>query len=201
MKKNLSTIEEWVVSFEDTEVWEDVVGFEGKYQVSNLGNVRSIRREVVYKNGKIGHFCGRVLKPINRHGYHCVHLYSQGMCVTALIHRLVCQAFSDDFKVAQQANDKIKHKNGIKTDNRIVNLDYVEASNIKNRKNAILTKQQVIFIRRHYDKNNKYYNKKALSLMFAVHVNTIIAVINNKTWKNIEVVLTENDYVMNKYGY
>jgi len=80
------------------EVWKPVVGFEGYYEVSNLGRVRSIDRIVIQK-GKAGlqrhTYRGKILYPVicgqaNRHG---VHLYKNGKHHPKLIARIVAEAF------------------------------------------------------------------------------------------------------------
>ena len=45
------------------EIWKDIKGYEGRYQVSNLGNVKSLDREIVYSNGKVYKQKGHKLKP------------------------------------------------------------------------------------------------------------------------------------------
>lgn len=96
------------------EIWRDIKGYENKYQISNLGNVRSLSRTIVRKNGKKQTFKSRVLKPCkNNKGYYLVSL--DGKLYT--IHRLVVENFMNNLVV--------NHKNGIKTDNRIENLELI----------------------------------------------------------------------------
>lgn len=94
------------------EIWKDIVGFEGKYMVSNLGNVKSLS----YRKTGGEH----LLKPrINRGGYLQVNLYKDGLKKNYRIHRLVCQAFLDDYSEDLVVN----HIDGCKTNNSLDNLE------------------------------------------------------------------------------
>lgn len=97
------------------EIWKDITGYEGKYQVSNLGNVKSLN----YRgNGK-----ERILKPrpVSSTGYLAVTLSNSDTQKTLKVHRLVAQAFIEN------PNNKpcVDHINTNKTDNRADNLRWV----------------------------------------------------------------------------
>ena len=106
------------------EVWKDVKGYEGQYIVSNLGNVRSLDRYVnTYHGPRIT--LGQLLKQQKgRDGYNRVALCAHGFHKFCLVHRLVAEAFIPSPKTKPYIN----HKNGIKTDNRVENLEWVSAS-------------------------------------------------------------------------
>jgi hypothetical protein len=105
-----------------TEVWRDVIGYEGMYQVSDHGRIRSL------KFGK-----ERILKPDkHKDGYLIVNLYKDKIS-KYLIHRLVCLNFLDN----PENKEQINHINGIKTDNRLINLEWVTPS--ENIKHAVET--------------------------------------------------------------
>lgn len=90
------------------EIWKDVPGYEGHYQVSNLGSVRSLWF------GK-----ERVLRLLlNRGGYYYVGLQKGGARKANKVHRLVMIAF------VGESDLDVNHKNGVKTDNRLENLEY-----------------------------------------------------------------------------
>jgi len=90
------------------EIWKDVDEFE-KYQVSNLGEVRCL------KFGK-----EKILKPsINKYGYKQVIILKNKKRMTLTIHRLVASAYLGISKL------HVNHINGIETDNRLENLEYV----------------------------------------------------------------------------
>lgn len=108
---------------EGTEVWKDVFGFEGIYQVSNLGHVRSIAREVT--NNVATYFVNeKILKDSkSANGYLKVDLYANGKRKTCYVHRLVAQAFLPNPEELTYVN----HKNEVKADNRLSNLEWCTA--------------------------------------------------------------------------
>ena len=93
------------------EVWKDIPEYEGVYQVSNLGRVKSLN----YNREGIE----RVLKPSpNNYGHYQVNLYRGGARKMNSVHRLVMLAFIGESDL------EVNHINGIKTDNRLENLEY-----------------------------------------------------------------------------
>ncbi len=98
------------------EEWKDVVGYEGKYKVSNLGRVISLARKNRTKD--------RILPGIlSNDGYLMVKLCSAPNPVNKIgIHRIVGIAFLSESRTKEKVF--INHKNGIKTDNRVENLEW-----------------------------------------------------------------------------
>ncbi|MBZ0291883.1 MAG: NUMOD4 motif-containing HNH endonuclease [Anaerolineae bacterium] len=93
--------------------WRDVPGYEELYQVSSDGQVKRLAGERCHKE--------RLLKPAQyRNGYTFVTLSKAGKTRSIQIHQLVCWAF-----VGEQGDFWVNHKNGIKDDNRLENLEYV----------------------------------------------------------------------------
>lgn len=101
--------------------WKNIPGYEGIYQASNLGDVRSIPFERADKTGRISHYAGKILKQHknSRNGYMYVHLLGKAHSV----HRLVLSAFTGN-----RAGMDVNHLNGNKEDNRIENLEWCSRS-------------------------------------------------------------------------
>lgn len=100
------------------EVWKDIDGYEGLYQISNLGNVKSLPRKKTIKQE-------RILKPkLNKNGYLEVALCKNSNYKMCRVHKLVAKSFLNNPKNKTQVN----HKNGIKIDNEVSNLEYCTPS-------------------------------------------------------------------------
>jgi predicted XRE-type DNA-binding protein len=111
---------------EESEMWKPVVGYEGFYEVSNRGRVRSARETRATK-------IGRILKPSPIFGYLYVVLARHGTARSTRVHRLVAHAFIG----AKPDGLQINHKDGNKQNNCASNLEYVTAQ--RNTQHAIET--------------------------------------------------------------
>ena len=106
--------------------WIKVDGYEDKYEVNNIGEARSIPRK--YKNSlgrnrEIKEY--KILSPItDKDGYKIVGLCSKAKVKLFRLHRLIAMAFLKHHKKSRRY---INHKNGIKSDNRVENLEWVTA--------------------------------------------------------------------------
>lgn len=107
------------------EQWKQISGYEGFYEVSNLGRVRSVRRTFTRSDGKVKTFQGKILSPGKKtNGYLFVGFSRIGKRKAHHIHRLVASAFIPN------PEDKpfVNHKNLDKSDNRASNLEWVTHS-------------------------------------------------------------------------
>ncbi|WP_442972456.1 NUMOD4 motif-containing HNH endonuclease [Rhodococcus sp. BH5] len=96
--------------------WRAVVGYEGIYEVSDLGEVRSVSRTDARGHRRTGRL--RVAYPSVSSGHLTVTLYKRGRRSTKFVHRLVIEAFTGPRPDGMEAC----HNNGVRTDNRASNL-------------------------------------------------------------------------------
>lgn len=106
------------------EVWKDIPGYEGLYQVSNYGNVRSLNYNKQIGNVK------ELKQKLRSNGYLEVHLSKDSKRKYFLVHRLVAEAFLENPYLLPQVN----HIDGNKSNNYVSNLEYV--TNSENQKHA-----------------------------------------------------------------
>ena len=95
------------------ESWLPIVGYDGKYEVSDFGRVKSFAR---YKDGRI------MKLTIDKDGYITVNLCNNGVKILK-VHRLVLQTFLPIEEIKE-----VNHKNHIKSDNRLENLEWCNHS-------------------------------------------------------------------------
>lgn len=104
------------------EIWKPVVGYEGLYEVSNFGRVRSVDHYVHHYRGGLKVVRGRILKPsFSGTGYLQVRLGAKSN--NHLVHRLVAEAFIPNPDNLPQVN----HKDEDKTNNCVENLEWCSA--------------------------------------------------------------------------
>ena len=163
------------------EIWKDIEGYEGLYEVSNLGRVRSLW------NGKI-----KILKPwISGTGYLQITLYKDNRRENIFVHKLVCEGFIPK----DSDRNTVNHKNGVKTDNNINNLEWASYSeNTKHayknglnknkgesHKSAKLSKLQVQEIRN----TNWKIPQREIASKFNIGTRHLRHILANKSWRDI----------------
>ena len=181
-------------SDEINEIWKPVKGYEGIYEVSNLGRVKSLPRLKYcgHKNSKPQKVHERILTShVDRLGYVKVRLSKNGESKTSLLHRVIAEAFIDPV----EGKSEINHKDGVKANNAIENLEWSTRS--ENVKHAFLNKLKHP---KRAEENNKSklnwdsvneirdlhlggVSQKDLSIKFGVTIASINNIINYKTWK------------------
>ena len=169
------------------EVWKDILGYEGVYQVSNHGRIRSLDRYVGRR-----FFPGKIfsLNP-NRYGYVRVDLRYRGKSKSSAVHRLVAEAFLDNPNGLPQIN----HKDENKSNNHVDNLEWCTAEyNINyghrtekmshgNHFNAKVTQEQVDQIRAEYQKGVRGCGVHCLSKKYGLGKTQIRRIVQYESWK------------------
>lgn len=101
---------------QEKEVWKPIKGYEGRYEISNFGNVKSI-----------SYLCGKNVKELkpfkDKDGYLTVNLFSNGLRKTLKVHRLVAFHYIENNR--PQIALEINHKDECKTNNHYSNLEWV----------------------------------------------------------------------------
>lgn len=108
------------------EIWKDIKNYEGFYQVSNLGRIRSLDRIIIKKNkyGDISefHWQGQIMTPCkNESPYYVIHLKKNNMRKRFYIHRLVAEAFIENI----YNKNVVNHIDHNKHNNTVENLEWV----------------------------------------------------------------------------
>lgn len=174
------------------ENWKPVIGFDGLYEVSDFGRVKSLARKAKGLHGTVD-IPERILSlTLTTGGYQKVLLYRNGARCTRTVHKLVAAAF-----IGPKTNDGINHKDGDKTNNRPSNLEY--CSQLENNCHALrtglrtnpkgerhgrskLTAVQVTQIR---EMAHKGRLQKEIAQLFGVSKQTVCKIVNRQKWQHI----------------
>lgn len=180
---------------QEQEIWKDVVGYEGLYQVSNLGRVKSCARKI--DRGKYVEDRGDIIMSpfLNAHGYFTVMLSKRGKKKQHRIHQMVARAFIPN----PENKEMINHIDCNTQNNRVENLEW--CTNSENQLHAIahglktdigvnhnlskLKEEDVRFIREHYKFRDTVYNTRTLGEMFGVSSSVISAIVLGKTYSSV----------------
>lgn len=184
------------ITITDREIWQPVVGYEGMYEVSNYGHVRSIDRVVPHPSYGIAVRKGQEIKPqLGRRGYLLVPLHQNGKLATKAVHRLVAEAFIGPRPDKHQIN----HIDCSKQNNSLPNLEYVTRSeNMKHayanglivvpycvgdkHYNAKLTADDVVGVRKRRSTGESYCS---IAADYGVGRKTISDACEFKTWRHV----------------
>lgn len=165
-----------IINEDPNEIWRDVIGYEGLYQVSSFGNVLSIKRKKILKIRNTGD------------GYFAIVLCKNGIMKNKNIHRLVAETF------ILNKNDKpcVNHIDNDTSNNNVSNLEWVTYK--ENRVHCINQNRHNIGIKNFHSKltesdiiaiRKSTFSTKDLSIIYKVTTRTIRDIIIRDTWKHI----------------
>lgn len=172
---------------QQNEIWRDITGWEGFYQISNMGRFKSLKRSFVIRD--------RILKVcVDKYGYLFASLFKNGKRLACpKIHRLVLEMFVS----SRPPGMECRHKDGNKLNNRLDNIEWTthEVNELDKYKHgtimygskngyAKLTEDNVIEIRRLWKTGE--FTQWGLAHRFGVHQFCIWSIIHRKTWKHVD---------------
>lgn len=181
----------------ENETWEDVDGWEGKYQVSNLGRFKSLGRFKQIGARGLKMMPSKILRQNTSKGYLTIIFYkNDDFRQKRQSHSVVAERFIPNPENKPQVN----HKNGIKWDNRVENLEWATAS--ENQRHALinglrakaqgensnlskLTNDDIYKIRELY--LTKKYRQCDLAKMFSMDLHSISNILLAKGWKHLGI--------------
>lgn len=119
------------------EVWKPITGYEGLYEVSNLGEIRSLDRIIINKSQKEQTFKGKILAKIkDKDGYVRSRISKDSKVKNVFIHRIVSQEFNEN----PLNKPCVNHKDGVKDNNISTNLEWSTYEENEKHKREILKK-------------------------------------------------------------
>lgn len=172
------------------EHWKPLARWEGIYEISDLGRIKRIDNNNCAK-------AGHIMRPSNVNGYAAVRLRYKGRTERSLVHLHVLESFIGSRPTGMQIN----HKNGVRNDNRLENLEYCtpqqniqHAYNVLNRTRkgakgeanakSKLTDEQVTTIRRLYSGGGR--SQQSIADEFGVTQTMISKIVLKQFWKHLD---------------
>ena len=169
------------------EIWKPIYGYEGYYEISNMGNVKTLKRKkYIPKNNSYGYIKERKLKPWkDSNGYMNIDLCKNKKSTRYKVHRLVAETFIDNPENLPFVN----HIDFNTSNNKVENLEWVTArgnvmhsfsnGRISVPKNTKFPFKTVKEIRELYETGK--YSQVALSERFGVSTNQVSRIVRYKT--------------------
>jgi len=195
---------EYIPINNNNEIWKDIEGYEGSYQISNTGRIKSCEREIEKSDGVIIKRKERYLHPVNDEGYMKISLSKNGIRKKYSLHRLLAIAFIEN----KNNYEIVNHKDGIKLNNNLDNLEWCTCSfNVQHAWNNELNNNSNYrrfkngYSRRKFNEDTMELIKiehsngiayKELAEKYNCGITTIHRIVNNILYKNDFIDLNNN---------
>ncbi len=168
------------------EIWKDIEGYEGYYQVSNMGRVKSLDR--VVPHGRCGTITRKekILKHGNSKGYDMVVLCVEHKRKAITVHKLVAEAFISK----KESHMQVNHIDGNPKNNVVSNLEWCtsQENTIHALKNNIIknkfSKKEILEIKHKYNEEN--VTRKELAKQYSVNYSSIYRIISGESYNFYE---------------
>lgn len=176
------------------EVWLDIPDYEGFYQASSFGRIKSVDRMILCKDGKNKLIKGTILAPSQtKHGYFALALCRNGVAQTHTVHKLVSRTFLG----LRPSQMQVNHLDGDKLNNAVSNLEYCTPS--ENTRHAFETglnlskgeanpsaKLKADDIKSITARASNGESLRSIASSYGVVVSSIWSIVNNKAWRHVE---------------
>ena len=144
------------------EIWRSIIGYEGYYEVSNIGRVKSIERKITRNDGVVQVRAGRMCNiRLDKDGYPVVKLSAHGISKYIHVHKLVYESFIGSVP----PNQEIDHKDFNRQNNHVENLCAMSHSD--NVSKTVRAKRNYTSIQNTSGANNPNYGNKKLHSIYA----------------------------------
>lgn len=182
------------------EIWKDIKDYEGAYQCSSYGRVKSLDRYIEEHNGKKQFRKGQIIKPrLNKNGYLQLALNKNAKRKMVYVHILIAETFLDNYKKLETVN----HKDGNKLNNNIDNLEWSSYSNNNQHSYDELhrpaaregAKPKKVYIIDTYDNSVKWFNsiKETTDNIGLSHTQINRYIHSDKKWKGRYIFKTDSN--------
>ena len=180
----------------ETEIWKSIPRFDGRYEASTLGRIRTVEHNIMRSNGKRHTVKQTILKPATNHsGYYRFAVKENNKLTSFYVARIIAETFINNPENKKEVN----HINGIKTDNRPINLEWCTRSeNCKHSFDtglqkakrgtlngmAKLTWEQVDYIREQKRIGGRFWGRERIAKELGLNSKHVQEIANNtNSWK------------------